>query len=365
MEFFGTHVSPESIRFVTEVLESTWISEGETVRRFERELEWVLGIDRVVALNSGTAALHLSLAVAGVGPGDEVILPAQTFIATGYAVLMLGATPVFCDIRYETGNMDSSSFEEKISEKSRAVIPVHWGGNPCDMEAIGTVAGEYGIAVVEDAAHALGALYRGKPIGTLSDFTAFSFQAIKHLTTGDGGAVCCRKEKDYRELKKRRWFNIDRELDKTGFLGEREYDSEKVGYKYHMNNVAAAIGLGNLPSLKTRLAKRREIDERYRQELSSVAGLVLLSRDTDRESACWLFGVLVEKREDFIRKLRSEGVPVSIVHRRIDKNRIFGGIREDLVQQARFDERIIHLPLHEGLTDDDVEKIISTVRSGW
>jgi perosamine synthetase len=365
MEFFNTHVSPESIRLVTEVLRSTWISEGETVRRFEAALEKMLGLSNAVAVNSGTAALHLSLAVAGVGPGNEVIIPAQTFIATGYAVLMQGAVPVFADIQYDTGNMDTDSIAKKISEKTKAVIPVHWGGYPCDMDGIRAIAREHGLVVVEDAAHALGAVYRGKPIGTLSEFTAFSFQAIKHLTTGDGGAVCCKSDGDYSELKKRRWFNIDREHDKTGFLGEREYNSGKIGFKYHMNNVAAAIGLGNLVSFKLRLRKRREIDRLYRRELSLVPGLDLLKREEDREGACWLFGVLVEKRDDFINKLRSAGVPVSVVHKRIDRNRVFGRMREDLVQQARFDEKIIHLPLHEGLSEEDIEKVIRTVRSGW
>ncbi|MBN2323004.1 MAG: DegT/DnrJ/EryC1/StrS family aminotransferase [Spirochaetes bacterium] len=365
MEFFNTHVSPESVRLVSEVLRSTWISEGETVRRFETALEKTLGLSNAVAVNSGTSALHLSLAVAGVGPEDEVIIPAQTFIATGYAVLMQGAVPVFADIKYETGNIDPDSIAEKISEKTKAVIPVHWGGYPCDMKEIGEIAAAHGVTVIEDAAHALGAAYNGRPVGTISEFTAFSFQAIKHLTTGDGGAVCCKRDGDYSELKKRRWFNIDREHDKTGFLGEREYDSGKIGFKYHMNNVAAAIGLGNLTSFEARLRKRRGIDTVYRRMLSSVPGLELLKREDDRESACWLFGVLVEKRDDFINKLRAAGVPVSVVHKRIDKNSIFGGMREDLVQQARLDEKIIHLPLHEGLSEEDVEKVVQTVRSGW
>lgn len=365
IEFFFTSVSPRAIERVSEVLRSSRLSEGVRVREFESALATRLGLLHPAALNSGTSALHLALDLAGVGPGDEVILPAQTFVATGMVVLMRQAEPVFADIDPLTGNLDAASVRRKISQRTRAVIPVHWAGYPCDLEDINSVARAHGLAVIEDAAHALGATYQEEPIGAVSRFTAFSFQAIKHLTTGDGGALCCRDDGDAQAALKRRWFGIDRAKDKPDILGERVYDLAHVGYKYHMNDVAAAIGLGNLETLPERLARRREIGERYRDALASVPGTTLLRLKSDRTHAYWLFTLRVERREDFIRKLASWGVAASVVHRRIDRNRVFGGLREDLPGQADFDATQVSIPLHEGLTEDDVGRVIEAVRSGW
>ncbi|MFM7853179.1 MAG: DegT/DnrJ/EryC1/StrS family aminotransferase, partial [Flammeovirgaceae bacterium] len=186
---FNTYVHPHASIEIQKVLSSTFLSEGETAAQFEQKLTTDLYLHNCAALNSGTSALHLALVLAKVGKGDEVILPAQTFIATGLVILQQGATPVFADIEYTTGNISVESIKQKITAKTKAIIPVHWGGYPCDMDEIGLLAQKSQIAVIEDAAHALGATYKKRSIGTISDFTCFSFQAIKHLTTGDGGAL--------------------------------------------------------------------------------------------------------------------------------------------------------------------------------
>jgi perosamine synthetase len=325
----------------------------------------VLGLVRPVAVNSGTSALHLALAVADVGPGDEVILPAQTFVASGLAILMCGATPVFADIQPCTGNLAPASVRAHITPRTKAVMPVHWGGYPCDMDEINGIAREQGIAVVEDAAHALGATYKGRPVGALSRFTAFSFQAIKHLTTGDGGALCCSEEKDCHEARRRRWFGIDRERDQPSTLGERVYNLDEVGFKYHLNDIGAAIGLGNLPDVPDNLKRHRQIAAAYRASLQNIPGLILLEWQPDRESSWWIFTVLVERREDFVMALKSRGVPSSVVHQRIDHHRAFGGRREELAGQAYFDERQVALPIHCGLSHEDVERVTATVKEGW
>ena len=247
MNFFHTHISPKAVDLAAETLRSGFVSEGKRVAQFEAELTRILGLARPVAVNSGTSALHLALAIAGVGPGDEVILPPQTFVASAHAILMCGATPVFADIQPSTGNVDPASVRMRITSRTKAIMPVHWGGYPCDMDEIAAIAQEDDVAVVEDAAHALGATYKGKPVGTLSRFTAFSFQAIKHLTTGDGGALCCQREEDHQAARRRRWFGIDRERDQPSILGERVYDLNEIGFKYHMNDVAAAVGLAISP----------------------------------------------------------------------------------------------------------------------
>ncbi|MEO7975419.1 MAG: DegT/DnrJ/EryC1/StrS family aminotransferase [Thermoanaerobaculia bacterium] len=365
MNFFHTRISPQAIEFAQAALSSGFVSEGKLVRQFEGELSSQLGLIGPVALNSGSSALHLGLVVAGVGAGDEVILPAQTFVASGLSIVMCGAKPVFADIQRYSGNLDPGAIRAKITPRTKAIMPVHWGGYPCDMDELNAVAGEHGLAVIEDAAHALGATYKGRPVGALSRFTAFSFQAIKHLTTGDGGALCCLGDADREEARRRRWFGIDRVRDVATILGEREYDLETVGFKYHLNDVAAAIGLGNLPGLPLALARHRAIAARYRNELRSIPGLDLLECRPDRNGSWWLFTVLVERREDFVRALSGRDVPTSVVHLRIDRNRVLGGVQSDLVNQGWFNDRQVALPVHVGLCDEDVEQVICAVRAGW
>ena len=365
MNFFHTHVSRQASALVSATLQSTFISEGKQVKAFEDRLAAELGLAHPVTVNSGTTALHLGLVLAGVGPGDEVILPAQTFVATGLVILQQGAKPVFADIQPETGNLDPLSVRAKITPRTRAIMPVHWAGYPCDMDEIGAIAKEYQLAVIEDAAHALGAVYKGRPVGALSRFTAFSFQAIKHLTTGDGGALCCLDDKDAHQGRVRRWFGIDRANSTGSILGERVYDISALGFKYHMNDFAASLGLANLNDFPANLARHHALGERYRAAFKDLPGLRLLQYRDDRSSAYWLFTVLVERREDFIRKLQSHGIPSSVVHLRIDHNSVFGGLTPNLPGQEYFNDHQVAIPLHAGLTDDDAQLIIQTVRSGW
>ena len=365
MNFFHTHISKQAKENVKQVLETGWLSEGALVKEFEENLRSITGICNPVALNSGTSALHLPLVLAGIGPGDEVILPAQTFVATGLVILMQGATPVFADINPLTGNISSASIAEKITSRTKAIMPVHWGGYPCDLDEINELANKHGLTVIEDAAHALGAIYKGKPIGSVSRFTAFSFQAIKHVTTGDGGALGCINKDDARNAFVRRWFGIDRASSQSSILGEREYDINAVGFKYHMNDFAAAMGIGNLADFPQRLERRQKIAKTYRENLENVPGVQLLKYEPDRTSAYWLFTLLVERREDFIHKLGENNIPASVVHLRIDHNSVFGGLRSDLPGQTEFNERQIAIPVHEGLTNKDTEKIIKVIYSGW
>jgi perosamine synthetase len=365
MDFFESRVTRRAIELATEVLESGWLSEGAMTRRFEEALASQLSLSGPVAVNSGTSAIHLALAIAGVEPGDEVIIPAQTFVATGMAVLMQHAVPVFADIDPLTGNITPNSIASNISSRTRAVVPVHWGGYPCDLDEINATAEEHGVTIVEDAAHALGATYRERPIGSISRFTAFSFQAIKHVTTGDGGALCCLAAADERAARTRRWFGIDRQRSQPSHLGERSFDISSVGYKYHLNDLAAAVGLGNLDGFAERLERRRVIAGHYRRELADVPGLRLLRFDPDRMPASWLFTVLVERRDDFIRHMAEDHIPTSVVHQRIDRYNVFGGRCEGLQGQETFDEEQISLPVHTGLSDDDLDRIVRRIRGGW
>lgn len=364
IRLFNTTVSKEAIEYVNDSLSTTFISAGKKSDIFEKNLSDELGMSNPVVVNSGTSALHLALVSAGITNGDEVILPAQTFIASGLSILYQGAIPIFADIDYKTGNIDTKSIRAKITNKTKAIMVVHWGGYPCDMDEIKKIADEFNLIIIEDSAHALGATYKGVSIGSISDYTCFSFQAIKHLTCGDGGAICCLNKETEKKLKKLRWFNIDRDDDLPDILGERIYNSNEIGYKYHMNDISAAVGIGNLKNIKERLKRYRQIANRYNNEIS-INGITKFDYKSDRESSYWLYGFHVENRIDFIKKLESNGIQSSVVHLGIDRNDIFGGKDFSLENQRRFDETQINIPIHDGLNDDEVDKIIKIINSGW
>ncbi|HAV94014.1 MAG TPA: DegT/DnrJ/EryC1/StrS aminotransferase [Proteobacteria bacterium] len=362
---FQPHVSEEAIARVEQVLRSGWIGEGPVVKEFEQEIGKLLHSPYSVSVNSGTSALHLALRVAGVQAGDEVITTAQTMLATSLSIMYTGAKPVYADVQPLTGNICPQDIRKRISPKTKAILAVDWAGYPCDYDEILEVAQDANLVVVEDAAHSLGATYKERPIGSVCPYTCFSFQAIKNLTTGDGGLVCLSNELDYRTAVRLRWYGIDRERRRDSILGEPIWNVEEVGYKYHMNDIAAAIGLGNLLHLQDTMLSRRKIVEKYRDSLKSVPGITLFKRQKDRQSGDWLFSVHVERRENFCRMMRERGIPVSVVHLRIDSNDVCGGTREDLPHLTDFTKTHVSLPLHPFLEDQDVEKIIKAVQSGW
>ena len=357
---------PESVvQRVAATLRAGWLSEGKHVREFEETFARQFRLPQALALNNGTAALHLAVLGAGVGPGDEVIIPAQTFVATGTAVLMAGGTPVFADIQPGGPNIDPADVVQRVTPRTKAIIVVHYGGYPCDMDEINAVARQHGLIVIEDAAHALGASYRGKPVGALGDFAIFSFQAIKQLTTGDGGMLVCRDAAAHQTAYRRRWFGIDRANRKPSALGQPEWDITELGYKYHMNDVAAAMGLAQLEIFAAAQERRQALNRLYRTALANVPGLALLEEKTDRVSGGWLFTVRVQRRLEFIQALKSRGVDCAVWHQRIDRNTLFGGERPDLPNQARFNDEQASIPCRDTLTDAEAQTVLSAVQVGW
>jgi perosamine synthetase len=362
MNFFDTHITQKAISNVSNVLASGHLSEGEMVRRFEQALQDRFGMRNVVAVNSGTSALHLALVLAGVGEGDEVILPAQTFVSTGLAVLYCGAKPVFADIGMD-GNISVEDVLLNITDKTRAVIAVSWGGNPCDLADLSYSCRANGVPLIQDNAHALGATYEGSPLSRFRGFSCYSFQAIKQVTTGDGGALVC-DDWDYERAKRLRWFGIDRENDKADETGERVYNLKEIGYKYHMNDYSAALGLGNLSGFEKRQERVKWIAKRYDEDCWDYDNPTWGGAVKKEGCSYWLYDVLVDSRRDFMRAMKDRGVPTSVVHLGIDRNDIFGG-RQDLPVQRYWDEHHVCLPIHSSLTDEDVEKVIESVRTGW
>lgn len=368
INLFETIITDTAKKYINDVLESTWLNEGKYVKKFEEQLR-SLGFKNAITTNSCTSAMHLSLLVAGVRPGDEVILPAQTFIATGMAVLQAGGKPVFADIDPRTGNIDPRDIQKKITPRTKAIMVVHWGGLPCYMDQIYRYAGD--IPVIEDAAHAFGAsvFEDGKEIlvGSMSnsDFACFSLQAIKNLTSGDGGIICVKDQNALEELKRRKWFGIDRSTVKSKFEGDRDVVVKEIGYKYHMNDLAGAMACGNLERHQERLAIRRKKGDLYCKEFEGVFGLQLISVPENFRHAYWAFTMLVENRAGFIKKMNSEKIQVSVMDRRIDVHPVFGGITPGLVGQELFDSKQIAIPIHDKLTNGEVDRIIRAVKGGW
>jgi perosamine synthetase len=365
IDFFNTYVAKDASKIVGDLIDSTMLSEGKVTAQFEAKLIDTFGFKNIVTLNSGTSALHLALDLCGIQEDDEVIIPAQTFVATGLAVLYCKAQPIFADINYEDGNISLDSIKQKITAKTKAIICVHWGGNPCHMTELKAICKTNNLFLIEDAAHALGATYQEQVVGNISDITCFSFQAIKHLTTGDGGAITVNNDLLYEKALRKKWFGIDRKNAALSELGERQYNLNEIGYKYHLNNYASALGLANIAHYNERLLARQAIAKYYSEQLNGISGAQLFKSWIDRKSAWWLFGMHVEKRLDFIRCLAENGIPASVVHQRIDRNDILGGVDFSLENQTKFDETQIHIPIHDAINIEIAEFICDTIKKGW
>jgi perosamine synthetase len=367
IRMFAPFVSDEAVERASAALRQRMIGEGETVKEFERAVLEKFGLERVLLLNNGTAGLRLALAVAGVGPGDEVVTTALTCTATNTPILEQYARPVFADVQPLTGNIDPMDVGHRITDRTRAIVCVHWGGYPCDLDELNLIAESHGLTLIEDAAQALGATYRGIPIGGYSRFTMFSFQAIKTLTTVDGGLLAMTDADDWQEAKERRWFGIDRDgrTPSDEWPGYWDWPQRHVGYKYQPTNVQAAIGLGNLAHFDSLMHRRRELAVYYRRELANVPGVRLFELAGDRRHAWWLFTMHVEERAAFHEMMRAEGIETTVAHIRNDLHPVFGPRRNDLPVLDVFEKTYINIPLHHEVTDEDAEKVVRAIQRGW
>jgi dTDP-4-amino-4,6-dideoxygalactose transaminase len=363
---FKVYMNPRVHEPVLRTLFSGWIGQGERVAQFEKALSERIGNPNCLTLSAGTHGLHLALRLEDVGPGDSVITTPMTCTATNWPILFQLADIVWADIQPDTLNIDPKSVEKRIDEKTKAIICMHWGGYPCDLQELRDIADAYRLPLIEDAAHAFGATYRDSIIGDCkySDYTMFSFQAIKHLTTVDGGALFTRSLGDYRAGKLLRWYGIDRD-------GSREdlrcaEDILAHGYKYHLNDVCASIGLSNLEAVEENLQKIRDNATYYREALKDVSGITLIQNATDRQPSYWMFTVLVDRREDFRRMMTEKGVMVSRVHERNDKHSCVKKFqRDDLSGLELVVDRMVCIPVGGWVTRGDAEFIAETIKAGW
>lgn len=351
---------PESVMEpLRRTLFSGFIGEGPRVEEFERKLGPWFGSERVLALNNGTAALQLALRLAGVGPGDEVISTPMTCSATNLPVLALGAKIVWADIDPWTGTIDPGSVVEKVTPRTRAIICVHWGGYPCDLDELNALATGRGVALIEDACHAFGSIYRGRPIGAHSDFACFSFQAIKELTTVDGGALVCKSGADFKRGRLMRWYGIDRDAAREDLRCET--DIKEYGYKFHMNDVSATIGIEQLKHVEENIRLHRRHAARYDEAFRGLASLRPLRYEADRSSAHWLYTVRVKDRLGFAAHMRDHGIVVSQVHARNDTHTVFRESRVELAGVDEFSAEQVSIPVGWWLNEEDLRHIIGAV----
>lgn len=360
---FHPHIPKKAKEYVCDTLSTRWIGQGPKVDLFEARFRAQFRqTGPCISTGSGTDALHLAYILAGLGPGDEVLVPLFTCTATNLPLLYMGAKPRFVDVDPKTLNLSIRDLEAKVSERTKAIVCVHYGGLPCDMDAIGALARRFGIPVIEDAAHALGASYDGKPVGAISEFTMYSFQAIKHLTTGDGGMLTFVDEALAPAARRLRWFGIDRTDKQKGIW---ENDITEVGYKYQMTDIGAAMGLAGLEEFDDTLAHRRALYRRYVDNLKGVSHVAVVDDfDPRKQHAAWLFTVLVEDRMNCQLKLRSRKIESGQTHFRNDRYSVFG-CSEEFPAMDSIDEKYLVLPLHTKVTLEDVDYICDTLREGW
>jgi dTDP-4-amino-4,6-dideoxygalactose transaminase len=362
---FHPTIPDTAISEVIDTLKSRWIGQGPKVEKLESKFSEKFANNLpAVAVGSGTDALHLSYILAGLKPGDEVITPVFTCTATNIPFLYMGVKIVFADIQTNTLNIDPVHVETLINDRTKAIVCVHYGGLPCDMKELRFLADSKGIPIIEDAAHALGGKYCGDSIGSISEFTMFSFQAIKHLTTGDGGMLVVKDKNLVTTAKRIRWFGIDREAKQGGIW---ENDIWEVGYKYQMTDIAAAIGLGSLKKFDNNLKHRKKLFKRYEENLQNIPGLTFVGGGfNDREHAAWLCTILVENRYDLQNILRQNGIESNQVHFRNDRYSIFKESANNCYPNMdKVEDKYLVLPLHTHMDESDVERVCSTILSGW
>ena len=344
---------------VEEILYSGYIAEGQAVYDFEREFGEYIDNPLVLALNSGTAALHIALTVLDVGQGDEVISTPMTAEPTNTTIALTGAKIVWGDVDARTGLLDPKDVRRKITARTKAIMLVHYAGMVCDMDAFDTIAEETGVPVIEDSAHCLGGKYNGKMIGSNSRFTCFSFQAIKQMTTVDGGAIAFTSMKDMEKARKLRWFGLDKKVSRL------ENDIKCAGFKYGMNNVNATIGSVQLAHMPEVVGTYISNGKYYDEALRNVDGLTLVPYYPHTEPSYWLYTMRVERRDDFIRMMEGQGIMASPLHHRSDTHSVFAASKCELPQMEEWYKHFVHIPCGWWVGKEDRERIVEVIKRGW
>jgi perosamine synthetase len=358
---------------VVETLRSGWLTSGPRVARFESAFAGVVEARHAVALNSGTAALHLALEAVGVERGDEVIIPTYTFAATGEVVTYLGARPVLVDCRPDTLNIDAGTIEPYLSTRTKAIIPVHIAGQACDMDPILDLARRRGLHVIEDAAHALPTTYRGRMVGSIGDLTAFSFYATKTITTGEGGMVTTERDDYAKRMKRMSLHGLSGDAwDRYSDRGHWYYEVEEFGFKYNLTDLAAALGIRQLHRVGEFHERRRRIAETYTAAFADLDSCMTPGEASYGTHAWHLYilrlnlSALKIGRNEVITTLRDRGVATSVhfmpLHLHPVYRKTFGYRPGQFPAAESAFTAAISLPIYPRLSDEDVHHVIDVVR---
>jgi len=362
--FHKPHITQKEIDSVIDIMRSGWLTMGPKTIEFENAFKKYIGSQYAISVNSATAALHLALNAVGVKKNDEVILPTNTFIATAEAVVYSGARPVLCDIEKKYHNIDVNLIEKLITPKTKAIIPVHFGGHSCEMDEIKKIANHFNLKIIEDAAHALPSLYKNKKIGTFSDAVCFSFYATKTLSTGEGGMVTTNNKKIAKKVSLQRLHGINGDAWKRY---ERNndwyYEVIDLGYKYNTTDIQSAMGIVQLEKLEWMRDERKMIAEKYKNAFSGK--LNFIKEDNKNESSWHLFVIKIGNRDELHQKLKEKGISTSVhfipIHKHPYYKKRFSFNNGDYPVANLVFEQSLSLPIYPGLGEKEVEYIIKYV----
>jgi len=371
---FGAPViGRDEIDEVIETLQSGWLGTGPRVARFEADFSGYKGAKNAAALNSCTAALHLSVLAAGLHPGDEVITTPMTFCATVNAIIHAGATPVLADIDPRTMNLDPAQVEARITPRTRAILPVHFAGRPCDMDSLMQLARMHDLKVIEDCAHAIETEYHGQKAGLIGDFGCFSFYVTKNLATGEGGMVLARREEDIARIKILGLHGMSKDAWKRfSDDGYKHYQVVECGFKYNMMDIQAALGIHQLRRVETGWKRRQTVWARYLEAFADLPITLPAPPEPETRHAYHLFTVLIDRertgitRDQFLTAMNAVQIGVGVHYQSITQHpyyrQTFGWRPEEYPNASRVGQQTVSLPLSAGLSDADVDRIVSAVR---
>lgn len=366
-------VQDDDLDAVMKVLKSDYLTTGPTIACFEQKVADYVGAEYAVAFSNGTAALHAACFAAGIGDGDEVITTPLTFAASANCVRYVGGTVVFADIKEDTYNIDPIEIEKKITPKTKAIIPVHFTGQPVQLDEIHDIAKRHRLFVIEDAAHALGAEYKGKKIGALSDMTMFSFHPVKHVTTGEGGAITTNNEHLYKKLLQFRSHGITRDSES---LSENEgpwyYDMQFLGYNYRMTDIHAALGISQMSKIEGFVSRRREIARLYNEAFKDNELIITPTQHLDGNSSWHLYIIKLNlskinaTRKDVFEALIAQNIGVNVHYIPVHTLSYYQGLgymKGSMPRAEELYETIITLPLFPKMSNDDVQDVIHAVKT--
>ena len=362
-------IEQDDIQAVVDVLKSDFLTTGPQIAEFEQTVADYVGAKYAVAISNGTSALHAACFAAGIRPGDEVITTPLTFAASANCVLYCGGTPVFADVDPKTYNIDPEDIRRKITDRTKAIIAVHLAGQPCDMDAIHSIAREHGLIVIEDGAHALGSVYKGKKVGSLSDMTTFSFHPVKPITTGEGGMIVTDNDDFYKKMILFRSHGITRDDSMmTRNDGPWFYQQFDLGYNYRITDIQCALGCSQMKKLDRFLARRKEIVARYNEAFADCDNIITPYQLSDTESGWHLYIVQVKNcdRRKVFENMREKGIGVNVHYIPVYMHPYYQEHGYENVHCANAEEiysHIISLPLYPGLTSEQQDYVIDTLKS--